>query len=90
MANALTDRMLLDCAAAELGITGTKALGDRELALALLAAYEVDVDRVLVGPSDPTPLRQASTKHLVTRARILADDFPRDERSDYPRTKAVW
>lgn len=87
----LDDRALLDIAAAELGITGTaRAYGDRELAFAMLAAYGVDLDNGNVGPADPTPLRDAPTRHLLRRARIIADDWPRDERSDYPRMKAVW
>jgi len=92
MGNArLDDRALLDHAAAELfGITGSRAYGDRELAFAMLAALGVDLDHANVGPQDRTPLRDAPTKHLMRRARILADDYPRDERSDYPKTKAVW
>lgn len=90
VASVITERSLLDHAAAELGFEGTQALGDRELALALLAAYGLDIDRAIVGPSDPTPLRDAPTAHLVRRARIWADTAERDERSMYPNRKAVW
>jgi hypothetical protein len=61
----------LDEYATELGITGTQALGDRELSLALIAALGTNVDGAVVGHKDPTPLRSASTTHLMRRASVL-------------------
>lgn len=88
MGSALTTRRLLDAAAHELGVDASK-LADRDLALSLLAAFQVRLD----GPTsyfDPRPLRTASTSHLLDRARLFADTAPRDEASDYPVLKTSW
>ncbi len=69
MANDL--RNDLDDYASELGITGTQALGDRELSLSLIAALGFEINSAVVGHRDRTPLRYASTSHLMRRASIL-------------------
>jgi hypothetical protein len=65
-------RRELDAAALELGISGTEAIGTRELALTLCGMF-IDVDRARVGLRDSTPLVDAPTAHLARRAIILVE-----------------
>lgn len=71
----MTARARLESAARELG-ADPSGVADRDLALAVLAAFDVDLE-AQVGLHNATPLRAASTEHLMRRAAIVAETTER-------------